>query len=97
MDKNPILPNGVTYEDEMHIIGTSAVVFLTIFILMYGLFPEDFIKKVKPAVIVFRISQILLSVLIIIPEKERHASEKQKEKFEAPIQRAIKAWNMAIA
>lgn len=88
---NPILPNGVPYDEEMHIICTSAVVFLTIFILMYGLFPEHLIRKIKPAMIVFRISQIMLSVLIIIPEKEKHAAEKRE--IEKTVYLAVKAWH----
>jgi hypothetical protein len=77
---SPILPNGVPYDEEMHIIGARAVVFLTIFILMYGLFPEDFIKKIKPAMIAFRLSQIMLSLLVILPEKEMQVAEEQKKK-----------------
>lgn len=88
---NSILPNGVPYDEEMNIIGTRAVVFLTIFILMYGLFPEQFIKKIRPAMIAFRIAQIMLSLLIILPEKERQAAAGQM-KVGIPIHRAVKAW-----
>lgn len=89
---SPILPNGVPYDEEVHIIGTSAVVFLTILLLMYGLFSENFIERIKPAMIAFRISQIMLSVLIIIPAKEKHAAEEHRRKVGATVHRAVKAW-----
>lgn len=79
-------------DEEMTIIATSAVVFLTIFILMWGMLPEHFIKKIKPAMLTFRISQIMLSVLVIIPEKEKHASVKHQ--IETNAHRAVKAWKM---
>ncbi|MCL6594060.1 MAG: hypothetical protein K6T31_08800 [Alicyclobacillus sp.] len=56
-------------------LSTSAVVFLTIFLLMWGLFPDDFLEKAKPALLTFRISQILLAVFVMIPEKEQSANQ----------------------
>ena len=84
------MPNGVPYEEEMTIIPTSAVVFLTIFLLVWGLSPEHFIEKIKPAMLAFRISQIMLSVLVIIPEKEKHTS--LEHQVETSVHPAPKAW-----
>ncbi|TDY44005.1 hypothetical protein C7445_11049 [Alicyclobacillus sacchari] len=71
---DPILPNGVPASDQKTLTQIGAALYLTIWILAFGLPSESFKRKHKPAIIAYAIFQILLVMFVILPEKEREAA-----------------------
>lgn len=89
---DPVLPDGVPLSKKYEIITQGSIVFLIIFLLSNGLLPEVFKKKVKPAIVVYAILQILLVVLIVVPDKERHAAAEYARALKPIVQRTVQAW-----
>lgn len=74
-------------EIRQQIVSSSAVVFLAIFLMIFLLFDEKFRERAKPALILFRVSQIILSVLVIMPEKEAGGLQSIRRKGSSPVPR----------
>lgn len=89
---DPILPDGVPLSKKYEIITQGAIVFLIIFLLSNGLLPERFKEKAKPAIVVYAILQILLVVLVVVPDKERHAAAAYRRALQPIVERTVQAW-----
>jgi len=62
--------------EEAQVIGHSAVMFFTIFVLIYVLPDEHFRRRAKALLIVFTVTRVIIKFSIFIPYKEQLAAER---------------------